>query len=105
MCHCYACQKRTGSAFGVQARFPSERVAIRGSSTSWTRTGDSGAEIEFHFCPTCGSTVFYRIETFIAVPVGGFADRDFPEPRVTVYETRHHPWVKIETRGELERYD
>ena len=105
VCHCYACQKRTGSAFGVQARFPSDATEIRGDSTTFTRTGDSGGTIDFHFCPKCGSTVFYRIAEFVAVPVGGFADRDFPEPRVGVYETRRHPWVNIATNAAMEHYD
>jgi hypothetical protein len=26
ICHCFACQKRTGSAFGYQARFPREQI-------------------------------------------------------------------------------
>ena len=26
MCHCLACQRQTGSAFSMQARYPNERV-------------------------------------------------------------------------------
>ena len=33
ICHCNACQKRTGSVFGTQARFPREQVTIEGRST------------------------------------------------------------------------
>lgn len=108
VCHCHACQKRTGSAFGAQARFPRDKVAVRGASTVYTRTGDDGGKLEFHFCPTCGATVHYAIDRMpnvVAVPLGAFADRDFPEPRVSVYEARRHPWVAIATRGELERHD
>lgn len=98
VCHCLACQQRTGSVFGVQARFPNDRVAITGESISWARTADSGNRIEFHFCPTCGATVWYMIESdpeLIAVPVGAFADPTFPQPRVSVYEERMHPWVRL----------
>src|ERR1051325_2118043 len=99
VCHCNACQKRTGSAFGVQARFPRGKVKIDGASTTYTRLADSGNAIPFHFCPTCGSTVYYELtvedDRFVAVPVGAFADREFPEPRVSVYEARQHPWVKL----------
>ena len=108
VCHCYACQKRTGSAFGVQARFPKEKVSIRGSTSAYSRKGDSGMTIDFHFCPTCGATGYYTIDAqpdLVAVPVGNFADRDFPEPRVGVYEARQHPWVKIATEAEIEHYD
>jgi hypothetical protein len=98
MCHCLACQRRTGSAFGVQARFPRDKVTIEGRSTQYVRTGDSGGQATFHFCPACGSTVYYEIaqlEGTIAVPVGAFADPSFPEPRVSVYEARRHAWVAI----------
>ena len=108
VCHCYACQKRTGSVFGAQARFPKDKVSMRGSSTAYTRTSDEGMKIEFHFCPKCGATVWYTIDAqadLVAVPVGNFADREFPEPRFAVYEARRHPWVRIEPKGEIEIWD
>jgi hypothetical protein len=99
MCHCLACQRRTGSVFGVVARFPKERVtAIEGSSTTYVRVGDEGGRIEFHFCPTCGATVYYEanyMPDFIAVPVGGFADPTFPPPTIGVYSNRRHPWAHM----------
>ena len=30
ICHCLACQKRTGSVFGAQARFPADAVTVEG---------------------------------------------------------------------------
>ncbi|MGD8977652.1 MAG: GFA family protein [Gammaproteobacteria bacterium] len=98
VCHCLACQRRTGSPYGAQARFPADQVEVQGTSTEYARVGDSGGHITFHFCPTCGATVFYRIEDmpeFVAVPVGAFADPDFPPPRVSVYEARRHDWVRV----------
>lgn len=103
MCHCLACQRRTGSVFGVQARFPHERVHIEGRSTEYVRTADSGNRIVFHFCPDCGATVFYRPEaepSLTAVAVGAFADPGFPAPRVSVYESRRHPWVGVPADAE-----
>lgn len=98
MCHCLACQRRTGSPFGAQARFTLDQVAIAGRSTAYVRTADSGNTIEFHFCPECGATVYYLPAAepgAIAVPVGAFADPSFPAPRVSVYESRRHPWVRL----------
>lgn len=106
ICHCLACQKRTGSTYGAQARFPADKVEIHGRSMEYVRRGDSGSTIRFHFCPDCGSTVYYRIEEApdaIAVPVGAFADPDFPPPRVSVYETRRHEWVRVP--HDVEHYD
>jgi hypothetical protein len=96
MCHCLACQRRTGSAFGVQARFPRDKVSIAGRSTQYVRTADSGNQVTFHFCPDCGSTVYYRLDQapdMIAVPVGAFADPAFPAPKVSIYEARRHAWA------------
>jgi hypothetical protein len=98
VCHCLECQKRTGSPFGQQARFPAERVTIEGSATMFERTGDEGGTIRFRFCPTCGSTVYYDIADMpgvIAVPVGGFADPSFPPPTFSVYEDRMHSWIRL----------
>jgi len=97
ICHCLACQRRTGSVFGQQARFPGENVVISGRSTDYVRTGDEGSRVKFHFCPLCGSTMYYEpegLEAFIAIPVGAFADPQFPAPSVSVYEDRMHRWVQ-----------
>jgi hypothetical protein len=98
MCHCLDCQRRTGSAFSVQARFPSERVRIEGRATEYVRISDLGEARSFHFCPVCGATVYYRTADapdLIAVPVGAFADPTFPPPAVSVYESRRHPWLAL----------
>jgi|ERR671935_1855864 hypothetical protein len=96
VCHCLACQRRTGSAFAVQARFPADRVRIAGRYVEYVRTSDDGEERTFHFCPECGGTVFYMTgPELIAVPVGAFADPSFPPPTVSVYESRRHAWVSL----------
>jgi hypothetical protein len=97
VCHCLACQRRTGSAFGVQARFLLDDVQITGHSTEYVRISDQGDERRaFNFCPRCGATVYYTTEAepdLIAVPVGALADPAFPAPTVSVWESRKHAWV------------
>ena len=98
VCHCLACQRRSGSVFAMQARFPRDSVVITGQGTEYVRTGDEGGRARFTFCATCGDTVFYRTEGHeetIAIPVGAFADPTFPPPRVSVYENRMHAWVSM----------
>lgn len=98
VCHCLACQRRTGSVFGAQARFPSDSVTIAGTSTEYVRVGDGGTKCIFRFCPKCGATVYYTLEGFtdvIAIPVGAFADPKFPAPRYSVYEERMHSWIQV----------
>jgi hypothetical protein len=59
---------------------------------------DEGEERRTSFCPQCGSTVFYTVESapgFVSIPVGAFADPSFPPPTVEVYESRRHAWVQM----------
>lgn len=102
VCHCLACQKRSGAPFAAQVRFPEDQVRITGASHTWTRIADSGNAAEFHFCPDCGSTVWYRSRPHsdaIAIAIGAFADPAFPAPWFSVWEERRHPWVSIIGEG------
>jgi hypothetical protein len=98
VCHCLACQRRTGSVFAAQARFPASSATIAGASNMFVRVGDAGGRSTFHFCPTCGATVYYTSEgreDSIIIPVGAFADPAFPAPTFSVYEERMHSWVEM----------
>jgi hypothetical protein len=98
VCHCLACQRRTGSVFGAQARFAAGAVSVQGLSRTFVRVGDEGSRCSFQFCPECGATLLYTaegLEGFVAIPVGAFADPTFPGPAVSVYEERMHPWVAM----------
>ena len=115
MCNCYLCQKQTGSPFSVQARFPNEQVKIEGKSTAFKVPIDGAAPTKYrtcagsngisnsaadvvtsHFCPVCGSTVYYYRKSDAArtgVRVGAFADPTFPPPMGSFFEEYAHPWT------------
>lgn len=98
LCHCLACQRRTGSAFGAQARFPAGAVDFAGDHRPWVRVGEAGGRITHHFCPVCGSTVWYTVDAqpeLVAIPLGAFADPGFPAPTSSVWEARMHGWVGL----------
>lgn len=99
VCHCLECQRRTGSAFGFSAHYSREHiVSIEGRSSRYVRMGDSGNSITFHFCPDCGSTVYWEPGAHperITVAVGAFADPQHPPPKHSVYETSKHAWVNV----------
>lgn len=98
LCHCTECQRRTGSAFGIAAFYERDRIAVNGRMTTWSRPADSGFEVKHHFCPDCGSTVWWepsRKADYVAVAVGAFADASFPAPGKQVYVHHAHPWVGI----------
>ena len=57
-----------------------------------------GSGVTFHFCPDCGSTVYWRPERkpgIVAVAVGAFADPEFPAPQQAVFEALRPPWLTI----------
>jgi hypothetical protein len=99
VCHCLACKRKTGSAFGFGAWFRESDIVISGRANEFVRIGDDGGHSANGFCPNCGVTVFWRIDTLpgvIAVSAGAFADLAFPLPTVSVYhESRRYPWVEI----------
>jgi hypothetical protein len=100
ICHCLACQRRTGSAFGMQAAFRPEQVEMVGRFDDYVRVSDEADRKEhaFHFCPECGSQVFYTEPSepdLIVVSVGSFADPSFPAPTEAGYDTRRHHWLTL----------
>ena len=101
VCHCLACKRKTGSAFGFGAWFRKDDVLAAGQATEFVRVGDDGGHVTNSFCPNCGTTVFWSIDTIpdaVAVSAGSFADLSFPPPFVSVYhESRRFPWVEIQT--------
>jgi hypothetical protein len=106
LCHCPLCQKQSGSWFAVQARFPKEEVTIKGKSTAWKFPGKDGKKVTgrtcgdgggtFHFCPVCGSTVYYTVDADterIGIKVGTFADPSFPPPVIAGFEEYKFPFA------------
>ena len=103
VCHCLNCKKRSGSAFAVQARWPRDDTRLEGQSNTFVKVADSGNRATFHFCPQCGSDVYYEIDgkfddkfnELIAVPLGAFDEPFFLSPNFSVWESRKHDWVEI----------
>ena len=97
LCHCLACQRRTGSVFAALASFAAP-YRVFGRATEHLRVGDRGARFRFRFCPVCGTTVFHTEDGesgSVSVAVGAFAEPGFPPPEVSVYDCRRHPWVRL----------
>ena len=96
-CHCLACQRRTGSTYGIGAFFPRAGVNVSGAEKTFTRQSDSGYPIVFHFCPECGSNVYWeprRKPEVVAIAAGAFADPTFPGPTKEVFIEHRHHWLQ-----------
>ena len=98
-CHCMECQRRTGSPFGVSTYFPKGQVRTEGPSKVYVCGSDAGRKIEIHFCPGCGSAVFWYAECFpdlIGIAFGTFADPSMPGRRYPCGRRRGIPgWPSI----------
>lgn len=98
-CHCHACQRRTGSAFSVAVFYDRDQVTLNGPSKAFTRAGDSGQTVEFHFCPQCGTNILWYPEfrpRYVGVAIGCFAGSGPGGPTQSVYEHLRHSWVSLE---------
>ena len=110
VCHCLACQQRTGSVFGAQARFARDRVTQPpcDQARQYVRKGDSGGTATFTFCSACGATVHWHLDglpDFIMIAVGAFADPSFPKPTFSIYEDRRHAWAQVPAGDDVEHWD
>jgi len=106
VCHCVACQRRTGSVIHNGTRWLKTQVRVEGEYKTYARQADSGFEIRFHFCPNCGSNVFWegdRTPDFCGVTVGSFADPNFPAPTASVWEESKHAWLGVTSAQETHR--
>ena len=84
----------------MQAGFKADQVQVTGRFNDYSRTSEEAdsKEHSFHFCPDCGSQVFYT-EPFepdlVVVSVGSFADPSFPPPTESGYDAQRHHWVVL----------
>ena len=118
LCHCNSCQLRTGTAFSIQGRFPREKAKIAGKSTKWEFPSDSGKRVTdpscdsggatYHFCPVCGSTVYWDIAAatdVIGIAIGTLTDPTFPPPKISGFEAYGHPWAMKAADLPIKRLD
>ena len=101
-CHCTQCQRRTGSVFGVSSYFTGAQVvAVSGESRVFVRSATtSGRPVEFHFCPQCGSTVYWTgvgeaAAEGLGIAAGCFADPHFPAPQIVAWCAGRVGWVEF----------
>jgi hypothetical protein len=106
-CCCLECQRATGSAFAVRARFAgSAVVSIEGEHRQWRRGSEAGRWLEHCFCPACGGLVFMRSEAapdMLAVSVGCFADPGFGAPATAYWTSRKPGWCMLSGVREIAR--
>jgi len=96
-CNCTACQKKTGSPLGSGVFFQKGDLSVSGNTSTWTRTSDAGNDLTSHFCPHCGTTVYWfnaGAPERVAVSYGCF-DTPAPTPDKIVWGRNKVDWVQF----------
>ena len=96
-CNCVACQRRTGSPFGVSGFFLKSSITVSGDYKTWDRVAESGRNLTSHFCPLCGTNVFWTLDMrpdHVAVAAGCFETK-LPEPARAIWTESKHDWVEF----------
>jgi hypothetical protein len=92
VCHCTWCQRRTGTAFGVEVVFNGEQVEIAGPEIARYRhvSDESGRWLDVEFCKRCGSNLGFTLEAapgLRTLPAGAFDEPGWI--RADRYKFRH----------------
>jgi hypothetical protein len=98
ICHCKACQRRTGAVAANVASFAKAQITIEGETNVFDREGQSGRKVRFYFCPNCGTSLYWEADAWPDVyilAVGAFADPNFPAPSVSIFEESRHTWTQL----------
>ena len=104
ICHCTWCQRRTGSAFGVEVVFDALDVIINDEAVSRFRhySDQSGRWLDQHFCGKCGSNIGFTLEAvpgIRTIAAGTFDEQcwldsdQYPQRHVFIRSARH--WSDI----------
>ena len=96
-CNCKACQKRSGSPVGAAGYFKRDLLTISGPVRSWGRVAESGRNLVSHFCPECGTNVYWTLEmrpNHIGVAVGCF-EAPLSTPERAIWTEEKLDWVEF----------
>lgn len=92
ICHCTWCQRRTGSAFGVELVFKKEQVTINTDAvTIYRHISEASARwLDQHFCNTCGCNIGLTLQalpSIQSIAVGSLDNQNWSE--LTQLNTKH----------------
>jgi hypothetical protein len=99
-CQCLDCQKRSGTGHGSYLTFPERADAtIKGATSNWPVTADSGHEKVYAFCPTCGTPMYVTFSAnpeVVAIHATSLDDPAQFKPEAITYAIRAHAWDTLD---------
>jgi hypothetical protein len=72
-------------------------ISVSGTVKSWRRSADSGRWLENHFCPDCGTNLYWTLEMrpeHVGVAYGCFTT-PVPEPIRAIWTEQKYGWVEF----------
>ncbi|GLK46066.1 MULTISPECIES: GFA family protein [Novosphingobium] len=105
-CHCADCQKSSGAPAVAWAAYAADDFAVTaGAASSYSSNGDAIR----HFCPTCGSGLYYVNEAvlpgLVDIQVASLDKPDTLQPQAHIQVAERISWMKhAASLPEFERY-
>ena len=105
ICHCTDCRRHAGAPLVSWAGYKADGLTVHGE----TRVYASSENVERHFCPECGTGLFYYNDSFVPgvvdIQTATFDDPDAYPPRLQVQYAEHIGWVDgIDRLPRFERF-
>ncbi|KAB8067123.1 Mss4-like protein [Aspergillus leporis] len=99
VCHCNNCKRTTGSAFSSNFIVPKSTFTYTaGTPKVYRDSGDTGTEIQMHFCGDCGTTVTSQTpgKENVVIKAGTLDEesRRHLDLGVEIYGKRKDQWVR-----------
>jgi hypothetical protein len=98
ICHCTACQRRSGAPLTANAYFHKANIHLEGDFKTYSRGAATGRKLHNHLCPNCGTTVCWTLDVrpdYYGIAIGAFNEPGFPAPTVSVWESSKFDWVTV----------
>ena len=97
VCNCRQCQHRTGSAFTYGVFFRKADVTVNGQTKDWTREANEGRMLTNHFCPDCGTNLFWSpdLRPDHHGVAAGCLTTPAPAPGAAIFVSEKQDWVEF----------
>jgi hypothetical protein len=104
VCHCSDCRRSAGAVMVAWAAFPKDTLRVDQGELSVYRSSEHG---ERHFCPTCGTGLFYfndaMLPGIVDIQAVTFDDAAEHAPQAHIQMADALPWEA--TLGNLPKFD
>ena len=97
-CWCRLCQYLGAGSGTVNVCFKTESFTIRGETSDYVSTADSGNVLHRRFCPACGTPLFSAAESrphLVFARAGTLDDPEIAQPEVTIWTSAAPSWACI----------